>query len=158
MGITSRKGDVGHAMVMADLLRKGYKVALPFGDDWPFDLIVYRDGKLERVQCKFAASNGEVVEVRCRSCNNWMTYSYTADMVDWIAVYDQTTDKCYYVPAQMLGGGRTLIHLRLVPTRNNQKQRLLWADRFLDLDPTAVYPDWCRTEQEIEYESFDEVS
>jgi hypothetical protein len=38
-------------MVAADLMRRGYKIAFPYGEDWDFDLIVCRDGTtLERVQ------------------------------------------------------------------------------------------------------------
>src|SRR5436190_1785054 len=56
--------------VAADLVRRGYKVALPFGEDWDYDLIVERDGRLERVQVKHATSDGRVVEVRCYSVSS----------------------------------------------------------------------------------------
>jgi hypothetical protein len=36
---TKRKGNVGEAKVIADLLEQGIKVALPFGDNLPFDLV-----------------------------------------------------------------------------------------------------------------------
>ena len=51
MAETKRKGDLGEAMVMADVLRRGHKVALPVGEDWRYDLIVLRNSKLERIQC-----------------------------------------------------------------------------------------------------------
>ena len=53
MGLTTQKGELGEAMVLADLQRKGYGVAIPFGHDLPFDLILIRKdtGDLERVQC-----------------------------------------------------------------------------------------------------------
>jgi hypothetical protein len=35
-------------MIAADLVRRGYKVAIPYGEDWDFDLIVCRDERLER--------------------------------------------------------------------------------------------------------------
>ena len=130
MAETKRKGDLGEAMVMADALRRGYKVAIPIGEDWRYDLIILRDGKLERVQCKFTVSNGDFVEVHCRSSNNWSTFKYTSEDVDWMAVYDQTTDKCYYIPSNLLGTGRTMISLRLTPTKNNQKVGVLWASSF----------------------------
>lgn len=119
-------------MVLADALRRGHKVALPVGEDWRYDLIVLRHGKLERVQCKFEQSNGEYVEVRCRSANGRSVHKYTEDEVDWIAVYDQTTDRCYYIPGAMLGSGRTAIWLRLIPPKNNQVRGVLWAKDFLD--------------------------
>jgi hypothetical protein len=51
-------------MVAADLRRKGHKVALPFGEDWNYDLIVEREGRLERVQVKYTESDGRVIAVR----------------------------------------------------------------------------------------------
>ena len=37
-------------MIAADLVRRGYRIAIPYGEDWDVDLIVCRDEKLERVQ------------------------------------------------------------------------------------------------------------
>jgi hypothetical protein len=54
-------------MIAADLIRRGYKIAIPYGEDWDFDLIVCRDERLERVQCKYTCSNGIVVYVRASS-------------------------------------------------------------------------------------------
>jgi PD-(D/E)XK endonuclease len=123
-------------MIAADLVRRGYKVAIPYGEDWDFDLIVCRDEKLERVQCKYTQSGGKVVTVRCgsHSLTNGRvraTKLYTAATIDWLAVYDATTDCCYYVPATELGSGMRRMHLRLVPTRNNQTSRIRRAEDYL---------------------------
>jgi len=117
MAITKRKGDLGVAMVMSDAMKKGHKVAIPVGEDWPFDLIVQRNGVLERVQCKYTESNGAFVEVKCRSTNGFLDYRYTDKDIDWLAVYDKTTDRCYYLPASLLGEGKTELRLRLKPTK-----------------------------------------
>ncbi len=53
MAPLKQKGDLAEMLVAADLVRRGYKVALPFGEDWDYDLIVERDGRLERVQVKY---------------------------------------------------------------------------------------------------------
>lgn len=41
---------IGEAMVIADLIRQGHDVAIPFGHNQPFDLIVIRkeDGRRRR--------------------------------------------------------------------------------------------------------------
>ena len=67
MASTKAKGDLAELMVATDLVRKGYKIAIPYGEDWDFDLIVCRDEQLERVQVKYTESDGAVVMVRCRS-------------------------------------------------------------------------------------------
>ena len=63
------KGDYAEMVVAADLLRRGHKVAFPYGDDWDVDLIVARGNTLERVQTKYTRSDGEVIEVKCFSAS-----------------------------------------------------------------------------------------
>ena len=55
---------------------------------------------------------------------------YTAATVDWIGVYDLTTDRCYYVPSSEFADGRTYLHLRLVPARNGQTQGVRLAANY----------------------------
>ena len=113
-------------MIAADLVRRGYRIAIPYGEDSDFDLIVIRDEKLERVQCKYTSQTASSSSFRCRShslTNGRVktTKHYTAATIDWLAVYDATTDRCYYIPAAELGTGSGTLHLRLAPTRNNQR-------------------------------------
>lgn len=126
MAPTKLKGDLAELKVAAHLLELGYRLALPYGEDWDYDLILVRGEAFERVQVKHATSDGCVVHVNCRSQSLTKgkvkrTKYYTADTIDWIAVWDATTELCLYVPASMLGSGRTLISLRLTPTRNGQR-------------------------------------
>lgn len=118
-------------MIIAEATKRGYKVAVPLGEDWRYDLIVLRKGKLERVQCKYTKSDGKIVIVRCRNLNNWNEIRYTSKDIDWMAVYDETTNKCYFVPASMLGQGRTTFNLRLTPAKNNQKKLTWLAKDFI---------------------------
>jgi hypothetical protein len=54
---TKAKGDLAELKVATDLIARGYKIALPYGEDWDCDLIVCRDTQgLERVQVKYAES------------------------------------------------------------------------------------------------------
>jgi hypothetical protein len=132
------KGDLAELMVAKDLLKRGYKVAFPYGEDWDFDLIVCREERLERIQVKYTRSDGVVVDVCCRSRSLTRgkitkTKRYTAATVDWIAVYDATTDECYYVPAAELGSGRSSFTLRLKSPRNNQIKAIHLASDYRDL-------------------------
>jgi Holliday junction resolvase-like predicted endonuclease len=138
MATTKAKGDLAELMVAADLRRKGYKVAFPYGEDWDYDLILDHGGKLERVQVKYAESDGAVLTVRCRSHSLTngkvrQVKHYTAAMIDWLAVYDRATERCYYIPATKLGLGRSMLHLRLTPTLNGQRLGINFADDYLDL-------------------------
>ena len=61
------KGDLAELMVAADLRRRGFKIAIPFGEDCDFDLVLIRDERLERVQVKYVESDGSVIKVKCLS-------------------------------------------------------------------------------------------
>jgi hypothetical protein len=129
------KGDLAEAMVFADLIRRGHKVALPYGEDWDYDFVVCRGGILERLQVKYTESNGEYIEVKCFSASLTggrvrKVKQYTAATVDWIGVYDITTDACYYVPSTEFADGRTYLHLRLAPARNGQTRGVRRAADF----------------------------
>jgi PD-(D/E)XK endonuclease len=137
MAPLKQKGDLAELMVAADLRRRGYKIALPYGEDWDYDLIIERHAKLERIQVKYCASDGAVVPVKCysHSLTNGRvraTKRYTADTVDWIAVWDATTGTTYYVSSSIFDGYSQL-SLRLVPTRNNQTRRIRNAADFLEI-------------------------
>ncbi|MFN8112008.1 MAG: group I intron-associated PD-(D/E)XK endonuclease [Solirubrobacterales bacterium] len=145
MAPTKRKGDLAELKVAAHLAELGYQLAFPYGEDSDFDLILIRGRELERVQVKHATSDGRVVEVSCRSLS--LTHGkvkrikrYTAETVDWIAVYDATTDLCLYVPSSMLGSGRSGISLRLAPTLNGQRALTHDAVQFRtpELDATLI--------------------
>jgi hypothetical protein len=121
--------------VAADLAARGCRLAFPFGENCDYDLIADTGDRLHRVQVKYTESDGEIVQVRCgsHSLTNgrvWRRKLYTAETVDWIAVYDRATDACFYVPAAELGSGRAIMHLRLAPARNNQRTRINFAEDF----------------------------
>lgn len=128
--ITKIKGDLGQAMVMADALKRGYKVALPLGEDWRYDLIILKDGVLLRVQCKYTESINGFVKVRCETHDGRSYYKYKQEDLDYIAVYDKITDKCYYVNCSYLGKGRGSLSLRTVDAKNGQKKKILKAEDF----------------------------
>jgi PD-(D/E)XK endonuclease len=129
------KGDLAELKVATDLRARGYKIAFPYGEDWDFDLIVCRAGALERVQVKYARSDGAKLVVRCRShslTNGRVrsTKRYTATMIDWLAVYDNSTERVFYIPAADLGAGMSEMTLRLEPARNNQIRGVRPAARY----------------------------
>ena len=104
------KGDLAELMVASDLLRRGHRIAIPYGEDCDFDLVLIRSNRLERVQVKYAKSDGAVVNVRCFShslANGKIrrTKRYTAKTIALLAAYDVTSDRCCCIPASELGLG-----------------------------------------------------
>jgi hypothetical protein len=147
MATTKTKGDLAELMVAADLVDKGYKIAIPYGEDWDFDLIFARPGsdRLERVQVKHTTPRGEVIPVRCRSSS--LTKGkvkrikrYTARTIDWIAAYCPETGQCYYISAVELGEGRDEISLRLGPTKNCQRTGVRYAADYTEPEPQRQCP------------------
>ena len=64
------KGDLAELKVACDLVERGYRVAIPFGEDSDFDLVCWKpDGPLERVQVKYARLKDGVIPVRTRSAS-----------------------------------------------------------------------------------------
>ena len=155
MADLKKKGDLAELKVASDLLARGHRVAIPFGEDSDYDLICDTEGVLHRIQVKFAQSDGCVLAVRCgsHSLTNGKVRKRkqsTAETIDWIAVYDRTSDRCYYVSADELGSGRTIIHLRLQEARNGQRQGIHFADDYesfpvpilgrLEMEPAGLEP------------------
>ena len=140
MASLKRKGDLAELKVAADLIDRGCRISIPFGEDCDYDLIADYNGRLHRVQVKYTRSDGRVIVIRCRSHSLTngkvrVTKLYTSSMVDWIAVYDCTTECCYYCPSRELGmAGRNILHLRLQPARNGQRIGIREAGAYTDPD------------------------
>ena len=134
------KGDLAELKVAADLVDRGCRLSIPFGEDCNDDLIADYEGRLHRVQVKYTKSDGRVVILRCRSHSLTngkvrVTKLYTSAMIDWIAVYDATSERCYYCPSWELGTtGHAILHLRLQPARNNQRAGIREATAYMDPD------------------------
>lgn len=140
MASLKTKGDLAELKVATDLANRGCRISIPFGEDCDYDLIADFEGRLHRVQVKYTKSNGKVVVLRCRSHSLTngrvrVTKLYTPAMIDWIAAYDATSERCYYCPSWELGAtGHAILHLRLQPPRNNQRVGIREAAAYLDPD------------------------
>ena len=140
MATLRQKGDLAELKVGADLIDRGCRLSIPFGEDSDYDLIADYEGRFHRVQVKYARSDGQIVVIRCRSHSLTMgrvraTKHYTPSMIDWIAAYDPTTECCYYCPSWELGpSGRAILHLRLRPARNGQRAGIREAADYTEPD------------------------
>jgi hypothetical protein len=134
MKTTHEIGNIGEARVIFEAAKRGYTVCIPQGHDARYDLVVDIDGKLCKVQVKTTKSDGHVVKVNTRSVGKLdgeiIAKKYTEQEVDWIVVYDITTDKCAFVPASLLGTGRYALALRITPSSNNQNKFIRWFSDY----------------------------
>lgn len=133
MSETRNKGDEAELAVAADLLRRGYKVAIPYGQGWDYDLILVRNGRFERVQVKYAVERNGVIPIRATSQSMirgkiHKLKIYGPDEIDWIAIYEKTSGTCYYIPSSVLVGHKGRLQMR---TRSKNKHPdIRWAKDY----------------------------
>jgi hypothetical protein len=129
---TNQKGLVAEAAVMFECAKLGVPVLRPL-DDQRYDLALDLGTQIVRVQCKWAARDGDVVAVRTRTCrrgrDGLIHRSYKPGEIDAIAAYCPDTGCCYYLPAEY-SVNRGAVALRLEATRNNQALGVNWARDF----------------------------
>jgi len=116
--VNKQKGNIAEMKVAMECIQRGYKVALPFGDNWEVDLVVFRKGRLERVQVKYVESDGEKIQFVFTSPQR--NYMYSKDNIDWMAIYDATTDQCYFLKMTQVKNGTKGFSVRLKSTKNRQ--------------------------------------
>ena len=128
---TDLKGAIAETAVAHQALKLGFDVYKPVNEGTRYDLIIDVDGRLIRVQCKWARRHGDVVTVQCcssrRSRTGHIKRGYTSEEIDAFGVYCPDEDRCYFLPIEHFPQQRA-IRLRLRPTRNNQRLRICWAD------------------------------
>jgi PD-(D/E)XK endonuclease len=129
---TNQKGLVAETAIVYKAVKLGVGVARPL-DDERYDLILDFEGRLVRVQCKWAGRSGNVVVVRCysnrRAKEGLRRRPYTDDEIDAIAAYCEELEACYLIPAAIVSG-RTQVHLRLERSHNNQWSGVNWASDY----------------------------
>lgn len=113
---TQHKGDLAELAVAADLTKRGYQVAFPFGTSLDWDLALIREARvIERIQVKYSSmlKNG--------------TIKIRAGDFDYLAVYCPEVEKIYYVRASDMPEGGQL-YLRVRPPKNGADcGKIRWA-------------------------------
>ena len=126
------KGNIAELAIAAHLVEGGWRISIPFGENNRYDLIAERQGRFMRIQVKYVTPKNGVLEVNCRSSNNWSVLHYSPEEIDTIAVYDSLSRKMYFVPVAKIN--YSSFKLRLDKTRNNQKVNVHLAEDFLTLE------------------------
>ncbi|MGN6413033.1 group I intron-associated PD-(D/E)XK endonuclease [Flexivirga sp.] len=128
---TKDKGDLGTAKAHADLVASGFTVLFPATEHAPFDLVAYRHGEFHRVQVKYRSSRAGAISVNFRSVwadrHGTHTKRIYKSEIDYVCIYCPETDECYYIRPD---DHQQSVTLRVVPSRNAQRKRVLEAARF----------------------------
>src|SRR4051794_40700180 len=134
-GLTSnQKGAIAEAMFSVAAIRAGFTVYRPISEHGRADLILDRGDRLLRVQCKWGTLDKNVVKAWIRTSRltprlGYINTTYDESEIDAIGVYCEGTDECYLLPVDRISG-KTVIHLRIGPAKNNQQCGLQWADQY----------------------------
>jgi hypothetical protein len=123
------KGAIAELAVAAKLLKEGWSVLFPFGENHRYDLVGEKDGKFLRVQVKYISPSNGSLTISCKSSNNWSVDKYTSKEVDFIAAYDSASGNIYFIPSSKLNS--SAIVLRLNAAKNKQKAGINEAREFM---------------------------
>ena len=129
---TKLVGDISELRVMCDLVKAGYLVSIPFGENHRYDLVVEKDNVLSRVQVKTGRLRKGVVMFNCYSSHSHRggtaCRSYTGE-VEFIAVFCPDTDSTYMLPISAMPVLRGMLRVR--PAKNGQTKGLRWASDYI---------------------------
>lgn len=125
-------GERTEGIVLAQLLRCGYSVLLPFGNNQRYDMVVDKgDGKFVRGQCKTARATSNGCVVFNTASINGFTGKRTSyiGQIDVFWVYAPLTDCVYEVPIGSVGGNAG--RLRISSPNGGATSKIRWAKDFV---------------------------
>jgi PD-(D/E)XK endonuclease len=129
---TNQRGAIAEAAVIFECAKLGIPVLRPL-DDQRYDLVFDIEGRLIRVQVKYANWDGHVIYARLYSSRRaragLLRRCYELGEVDAFALHCPMNERCYWLPADEFEG-RTQVLLRLDKTKNNQRLGVNWASDY----------------------------
>ena len=134
MGLsTDQKGAIAELAIAKAAIARRIGVYRPVGEGGRYDLIFDFGDRLDRVQCKWAPLERDVITVRVysnrRTADGSRRRRYAIGEIDAVAAYCPELDRCFYLPAAHVAA-RLQISLRIARSRNNQTHGINWADGF----------------------------
>lgn len=121
-------------MAIAEFIKMGIPIYLPFGDNEKADLIAEFNGKLNKIQVKtsVSAKDGIMVFSLISSTTHrkkGVRHIYTNKEVDYFFCYNVERNKCFLfkVPDKPI----TNITIRYTKTKNNQTNNVKYEEDYL---------------------------
>lgn len=130
------KGNIGEAIVLAEFIKRGIQVSIPFGDNARYDLVADFNGKLNRIQVKYCnqiTNNGSVL-CPCASSTNHTTnkhYTIYNNDVDYFCFYILIWNVILLVPIDVIGTKKSM-NFRLEKPKNSQSNVNYVDDYLID--------------------------
>lgn len=126
---TKAVGEISEAIILAHLMRKGWSVSLPFGDNQRYDMLVDTSDRILRAQCKTGRWINGCVEFASSSKNGFTgVRTPYVNQVDVFLIYSPKTEDIYMFPAEQ--AGPTFVRLRVDAARGGTKSNIRWAEQY----------------------------
>lgn len=121
---TQTKGNITELKIATKLLEKGYVVSIPYGGNARYDLVVEKDNKFLRIQCKTARFKKFSVtfSVSSQHILTGKRFNYKEN-IDYFGVYCPALDECYLVPVEITGKSECVLRTEL-PKFKRKKSKL----------------------------------
>jgi hypothetical protein len=129
---SGRKGDADEAAFVARACEYDFRVAKPWGNIDPYDLLVGMGRGFWRVQVKRASQDGRKYEARAGGRARY----YTKDDIDFIAAHLIQENIWYIVPVEAFEG-RTTLTFNPRSRRKNKYEKYREAWCLLACEPKA---------------------
>lgn len=130
---TNDKGNIGYAVVIADVTKKGFFVFTPIADTTCVDMVIGNKNMiLKRIQVKYRKINKQgSIKIQTSTMINGKRIATKLNNIDIWAIYCPETNKVYYISSEFIKG-RKSIALRIDKTKriNNGVH---FADDFTEL-------------------------
>jgi len=132
---SKKKGTIAEAKIKADLLLKGYNIAVPEGDYLPYDIICIGQSfyKVQVKSCKLRKNGSIRLSLRknmYKSGKSLHTKRYKKHEVDVFAIYILKTDECFYIDANLLDHIKCELTLRHDYPANGRERDVNLLDTY----------------------------
>lgn len=129
---TKEIGERTEAIILASLIKAGFVVLTPFGDNQRYDLVIDYEGEFFRIQCKTGRMKNNIIRfsacsvTRANKASGASRKDYRGQ-IEAFGVYCPDNDKIYFVPVGDVGVEG---NLRLTPPKNNQVSKVKMASSY----------------------------
>ena len=125
------KGATAEIQVISYLVKHGYTISLPFGENAPYDLIAESPtGKVYRVQVRWSTWKNNRLALSLRAIS--LNYVRTIDRsrIETFVAWDG--ERPYFIPTEHTMSCKSLFSMRRGKTKNNQSARIRMAADYME--------------------------
>lgn len=124
-------GEITEAIIISHIVKMGWSVSIPFGNNQRYDLIVdCNNGLLYKAQCKTGRLQNGCISFNTSSVNGFTNTRYGYDgQIDTFLVWSEYTDKVYSIPISTVGKPGSVL-LRVDMNNGGNPSKIRWAQDY----------------------------